>query len=349
MAPHRVCEIPFDPNPENYKNDREYDTNPRKHWYLILGVGLFTKKTDTDDHAAPHDILIFFKKSHAVRRWRGRCMRRHTEDDHSNPRDSTDPDDGEDDSDADAESIVPDCLPRAQSAARSIPRSTCSVPRAASATPGRVRPVISTTPLVRTPSAAKRCREANASVVPIDRAVKIKYELSTPVQLRRDMSVTKRERQVSVKHETLTSPGTKLSLYADISDSELTDDLFASDPAPQPLSDLEEDQGDVMMPPASPVPAPPPISTTVSTVSSLSSDSLVGESISGARPAALRMRAAGPTTAHASTASTGSSSYHMKTVPRPAFAEVRPGESLQVIGQEEVVEYCAGQSARLGT
>jgi hypothetical protein len=31
------------------------------------------------------------------------------------------------------------------------------------------------------------------------------------------------------------------------------------------------------------------------------------------------------------------------------FAEVKPGESLQVVGQEEVVEYCAGQSARLGT
>jgi hypothetical protein len=31
------------------------------------------------------------------------------------------------------------------------------------------------------------------------------------------------------------------------------------------------------------------------------------------------------------------------------FAEVKLGESLQVVGQEEVVEYCVGQSARLGS
>ncbi|KAJ7747605.1 hypothetical protein B0H14DRAFT_3514030 [Mycena olivaceomarginata] len=34
--------------------------------------------------------------------------------------------------------------------------------------------------------------------------------------------------------------------------------------------------------------------------------------------------------------------------PMQVFAEVKAGESLQVVGQE-VVEYCAGQSVRLGT
>jgi hypothetical protein len=44
MPSHPVCEIPFEPNTENYKNEAEHDSNPWKHWYLVLGVCLFTKR-----------------------------------------------------------------------------------------------------------------------------------------------------------------------------------------------------------------------------------------------------------------------------------------------------------------
>lgn len=39
-----LCELPFFPNTGNYVADDEHDTNPRKYWFLVLDVGLFTKK-----------------------------------------------------------------------------------------------------------------------------------------------------------------------------------------------------------------------------------------------------------------------------------------------------------------
>lgn len=38
-----ACKAPFYPS-SNYVNDAEHDHNSRKHWYLVLGVGLFTAK-----------------------------------------------------------------------------------------------------------------------------------------------------------------------------------------------------------------------------------------------------------------------------------------------------------------
>lgn len=52
-----LCEAPFYPNQFNYVNDDEHDKNSRKHWYLVLGVGLFTAKY------AQH--LFFFAPSSA--------------------------------------------------------------------------------------------------------------------------------------------------------------------------------------------------------------------------------------------------------------------------------------------
>jgi hypothetical protein len=179
---------------------------------------------------------------------------------------------------------------------------------------------------MQTPQSAKRRREARTSVLPHDLAVKIKYELSTPVLPKRDVSVAKSrlsvkreldtsvKREASVKQEREASVKRKrgvsvkpetLALYADMSDSELTDALpqeedHTDDDMPPLLYGVEGDQGgvDVLMPLQSPVPmpVPPTISATVSTVSSLSSDSSVGweESISGARPVAQPMAAAGP-------------------------------------------------------
>ncbi|KAJ7785442.1 hypothetical protein B0H14DRAFT_2630520 [Mycena olivaceomarginata] len=381
MSSHRVCEIPFKPNPENYKNDSEHDANARKHWYLVLGVGLFTKKKPMQCGDGGGTAF-------------GATPRTTTEI----PRHTTDPDDGEDDEepDTDTEIVASHVLPRAQSAApsgraaSSVPRSTRAGPRA---TPRRVC-VPPVTPM-QTPQSAKRRHKARTSVLPHDLAVKIKYELSTPVLPKRDVSVAKGglsvkheldasvKRKVSVKQERKVSVKRKrgvsvkpetLALYADMSDSELTDALPqeedpTDDDMPPLLYGVEGDQGDidVLMPLQSPVPVPvpPTISATVSTVSSLSSDSSVGweELISGARPIAQPMGAAGPSRisalsadARAASAGTGgvrvlfnSSTRRLYPDPMQVFAEVKPGESLQVIEQEEVVEYCAGQSARLGT
>jgi hypothetical protein len=293
-------------------------------------------RTDTENLAAPHDVLIFFKKSHALRRWKRHCMRRHTKDDHSNPRHCSDPDDGEDDGD-DAESVA-DAPPRAHSAAPSVLHSTRSIGRAArfDASPGNtadtdhtdndmppllygvegdpeginvgmprarsaalavprgtrfsahryyvtrdqldrsgVQSVTPANPLGQTSPAAKRRRGASASaVLPVKR--------KRPSSLKREPppSPVKREHRSLVKRETPASPVTRIPLYCDMSDSELTD--------------RKVDQGDVFMAPASPVPMPPTISPTASTVSSLSSDSSDLGVSSSVHPAAPQMGAAGP-------------------------------------------------------
>ncbi|KAJ7763254.1 hypothetical protein B0H14DRAFT_3510662 [Mycena olivaceomarginata] len=411
MSSHPVCKIPFEPNPENYKSDAEHDANARKHWYLVLGVGLFTKKTDAD----------------ALRRWKQHCSRHHTANVHRNPR----PDDREDDEGVDAVAALGGrVLPRAHSAAPSVPHRTRSVAHAASTRTGYyVSPEEvdrwSKTRLSNgagVSSAAKRRREGSASVVlPVngERQLGNGAGVSSAVKRRREGSASvglsvNGERGSSVKRETLASPVKRerqpsvkreqVPLYADMSDSELTDDSPQDDSAladdmPPLLYDVEAE--DVPMPHASPV----AISPTVSTTSSLSSDSSgsresisgaspaapemgpaglsrlsalgagapaaasafvgLGESISDAHPAAARMGAAGGSRisalalgAGALGASTSARSVCLllnsatrKLYPDPiqAFAEVMPGESLQVIAQEEVVEYCAGQSARLGT
>ncbi|KAJ7711919.1 hypothetical protein B0H14DRAFT_2645573 [Mycena olivaceomarginata] len=341
MSSHPVCGIPFEPNPENYKNDNEHDANPRKHWYLILGVGLFTKK------------------------WKRHCMRRHTEDDHSNPRHCSDPDDGEDDGD--------DAPPRAHSAAPSVLRSTRSIGRAASAaarfdaSPGNTADTDHTDddmpPLLygvegdpeginvgmpRARSAALAVpRGTRFSAHSASAVLPVKRERPSSLKREPPPSPVKREHRSLVKRETPASPVTKIPLYCDMSDSELTD--------------REVDQGDVFMAPASPVPMPPTISPTASTVSSLSSDSSDLGVSSSVRPAAPQMGAAGPSSRSMGLGESISGARHAprKTGaalppasvppaqdPMQVFAEVKPGESLQVVGQEEVVEYCAGQSAR---
>ncbi|KAJ7840326.1 hypothetical protein B0H14DRAFT_2587551 [Mycena olivaceomarginata] len=417
MSSHPVCKIPFEPNPENYKSDAEHDANARKHWYLVLGVGLFTKKsgnlfefpcpaisesnfsrTDADARADPHDVLIFFEKSHAVRRWKQHCSRHHTANAHKNPR----PDDREDNEGVDAVAATGG---RVLSHAPSGSRRTGSMARAASAIPRRdISPKTgyyvsrhqadrwSKASLANdagVSSAAKRRREGSASVVP-----SVKGERQSSVKREAPASPVKHERQPSVKREQVPLLLTTRRYFAsDVQESESP----LSDVLPPLLYGVEAD--DVLMPHASPV----AISATLSTTSSLSSDSSgsgewisstslaapgitvpgpsrlsalgagapaassafvgLGESISDARPAAARMGAAGPSRisalgAGARDASTSARSVRLllnsvtrKLYPDPiqALAEVMPGESLQVVAQEEVVEYCAGQSARLGT
>ncbi|KAJ7858848.1 hypothetical protein B0H14DRAFT_3447061 [Mycena olivaceomarginata] len=67
------------------QTDDEHDRNARKFWFLVLGVGLFTKKTEADQHCDPDDVLIFFTKEQARRRWGAYCRKRHTHDDFDVP------------------------------------------------------------------------------------------------------------------------------------------------------------------------------------------------------------------------------------------------------------------------
>jgi hypothetical protein len=166
--------------------------------------------------------------------------------------------------------------------------------------------------LAQTSSAPKRRPETSVSVGPSDHKVQIKHEVTSPAQWKRE--------PVWSKHDT---PVPKTPLFADMSDSELTDTLsqkddHTNDDMPPLLYGVEANQEDVNMwmpppsPPPSPAPVPVAISATVSTASSLSSDSSVGlgESISGARPAAPRMGAAGLSSSSA-VASTRSSCVHV--------------------------------------
>ncbi|KAJ7140862.1 hypothetical protein C8R44DRAFT_866548 [Mycena epipterygia] len=74
------CDAPFFPNTGNYVDDKEHDGNPRKFWFLVLEIGLFTKKTDADPLCQPEEILIFFTKKLALAQWATHCRKRHAHD-----------------------------------------------------------------------------------------------------------------------------------------------------------------------------------------------------------------------------------------------------------------------------
>ncbi|KAJ7075099.1 hypothetical protein B0H15DRAFT_956758 [Mycena belliarum] len=72
-----ICPPPFFPNSKNYEDDDEHDENNHKFWYVILGRGLFTLKSDADLLADEDEILIFFTRSQAVRTWTAYCRKEH--------------------------------------------------------------------------------------------------------------------------------------------------------------------------------------------------------------------------------------------------------------------------------
>ncbi|KAJ6502986.1 hypothetical protein DFH09DRAFT_1102288 [Mycena vulgaris] len=79
-----LCEAPFFPNKINYVDDAEHDVNGRKHWYLVLGVGLFTSKSDADarDPSPWSDgVLLFFTRAKADAKWASHCRKRHVHSD----------------------------------------------------------------------------------------------------------------------------------------------------------------------------------------------------------------------------------------------------------------------------
>ncbi|KAJ7475643.1 hypothetical protein FB451DRAFT_1173672 [Mycena latifolia] len=60
---------PFFPNLYNYVDDAEHDSNARKFWFLVLGRGLFTLKSDADAEYDKDNILIFFSCAQTTRCW----------------------------------------------------------------------------------------------------------------------------------------------------------------------------------------------------------------------------------------------------------------------------------------
>ncbi|KAJ7789147.1 hypothetical protein B0H14DRAFT_3503326 [Mycena olivaceomarginata] len=73
-----MCDVPFFANAGNYVGFKEHNKNPRKFWFLVLGHGLFTKKTDADAVAGSSKVLIFFTRNEAREKWAKYCLRRHT-------------------------------------------------------------------------------------------------------------------------------------------------------------------------------------------------------------------------------------------------------------------------------
>ncbi|KAJ7826483.1 hypothetical protein B0H14DRAFT_3467661 [Mycena olivaceomarginata] len=73
-----MCDVPFFTNARNYVGFKEHDKNPHKFWFLVLGHGLFTKKTDADAVAGSSKVLIFFTRNEAREKWAKYCLRRHT-------------------------------------------------------------------------------------------------------------------------------------------------------------------------------------------------------------------------------------------------------------------------------
>ncbi|KAJ6463578.1 hypothetical protein DFH09DRAFT_1347244 [Mycena vulgaris] len=74
-----ICQAPFFPNRGNYTTDREHDGNQRKSWFLILRMGLFTKKVDTEFQAqtSGSPVLTFRTRAEAEAHWAANCREFH--------------------------------------------------------------------------------------------------------------------------------------------------------------------------------------------------------------------------------------------------------------------------------
>ncbi|KAJ7814383.1 hypothetical protein B0H14DRAFT_2604143 [Mycena olivaceomarginata] len=72
------CVAPFFLHTTDFVDDNKHNCNAQKFWFLVLGVGLFTKRANADQHCDPDDVLIFFTKELARHRWGAYCRKRHT-------------------------------------------------------------------------------------------------------------------------------------------------------------------------------------------------------------------------------------------------------------------------------
>ncbi|KAJ7134938.1 hypothetical protein C8R43DRAFT_956168 [Mycena crocata] len=115
---------------DNYVSVKEHDKNPRKHWYLVLHVGIFTKKVDADAYCDSDDEdgpEIFFTRRRAQKRWDSHCDADHSHSDGEIVPDS-EPEDHEDGDGAitDGEASV---LRSPSPLADSLPRGGSKSPR----------------------------------------------------------------------------------------------------------------------------------------------------------------------------------------------------------------------------
>ncbi|KAJ7441335.1 hypothetical protein B0H11DRAFT_2252225 [Mycena galericulata] len=86
-----VCDIPFHPNPANYINKTEHDSNDRKLWFLILDCGLFTRRSDANLMTHPDNVLFFPKREQAEECWAQHCSAYHDQTDAAHQDDPPEP------------------------------------------------------------------------------------------------------------------------------------------------------------------------------------------------------------------------------------------------------------------
>ncbi|KAF8162028.1 hypothetical protein K438DRAFT_1776110 [Mycena galopus ATCC 62051] len=189
----------------NYMSDADHDSNTWKFWFVVFGKGLYTKKTDTDAAAAKDDgVHIFNTRAQAARVWARHCRRRHSAGCHETKDPTTHPSDADSATDDDTEE------PRARA---------CVLDRVA-----------------RQHATGKRSRTA---VEGVKHTVKKEHEvkLGPPKGERMTSTARAASRAASVPATRVAhagalkadsaSPEKKISLYANIEDSE--DNLFKSD------------------------------------------------------------------------------------------------------------------------
>ncbi|KAJ7115047.1 hypothetical protein C8R44DRAFT_740366 [Mycena epipterygia] len=345
------------------RTQNEHDVNPRKYWFLVLGVGLFTKKcviqridgrrytnsarTDADGHCDPDDVLIYFTKEQAERRWATYCHRRHTHDDDDKV--VLESDDSDDEA---AHSLRSVSVPPVRSGAvqrGSAPVNT-PMPRAASVKSAAATPRATSAKPSAKPSTPTKCREV---ILPL-------FMDDSPPSISTKPPVAVKRESVSVKQQVKQKP--LLTILPD-----------TTSPRKRSSQRARARTSVASSPSASPVPSPwtspePPsaISTSVSSVSSISTaSSNVAPSIgvaTAARPAPLQhlggacsaggSGSGAPSRAVAESPSTrllyNSSTRTLYKDMKKAVREMAIEETMQVVDCEDVVGYCAGKTGKMG-
>ncbi|KAJ7337608.1 hypothetical protein DFH08DRAFT_964579 [Mycena albidolilacea] len=335
-------DAPFFPHATNFVDDDEHDRNARKFWFLVLGVGLFTKKTEADQHCDPDDVLIFFTKELARRRWSAYCRKRHTHDDF----DVEEDDESEDSSIDDLAPTPPPAPPRSASVKLK---------------PAATR-VVSVKPASRTASA-----KPSSPVYPSTPA---KRPISTkpPVSVKREGVSVKREvKQVMLPLFMDDSPPTRARGRTSASIASSPSASPARSPGPSPT----------LLPAISPsVSSVSSISTATSVASHQGRAPSTVTSTAGAAPAhtslppnaapsASRAKSTARPTLHhfGGGSSTGRSSASESSSARllynsstrkiykdaeKAVKEMGLEDTVQVVDCEDLVGYCAGKAGKMG-
>ncbi|KAF8183272.1 hypothetical protein K438DRAFT_1975139 [Mycena galopus ATCC 62051] len=356
-----VCQYKFHGNPQNYVSDRDHDENTRKMWFIVFGEGLFTKKTDAVAYALKNDVVnddsvhIFNTKAQALRCWARHCRRRHANGCHNSADASEYESDADSDTDHDTE-------------APALPSDGSRRQRKCE---GSAKPIVKREPAVL----VKGEPVVKAETLSVKREGKPVMMGPPTISSRRSASVRPKRAQ-SGSAQTAPAPARvpspKLPLYVDdtdddlfASDSEVSVPLAASRANTRALSTLTEDN-DVPM--AAP---PPPVSPTMSSVSSLTATSLASSGFSAAShstcappfaPASSASRAGsrvpGPSGAPPPLAASASTSSGMRPLymlfnrrtrvlygdPEVGVEEMQPGNSMQVVEPGDVASWMGSMS-----